>query len=175
MATRAVAQGRQLLTALQHVGAVVGGLETHSRQSGAPSHHGGAQCKHPQGQTRGLLPASAPTLLDAGLCGMGFDYRLGHGHGRGFGRGQRMQSRTHHFWRERRVAKAYAGGIKNSVGNGRRAGHRGRLARTQGHIVARARHLHHLNDGHLAEIQNGIAAPVLADNTPIFVIRLNFL
>ena len=34
--------------------------------------------------------------------------------------------------------------------------------------------MHHLNDGHLAEIQNGIAAPVLADHTPIFVIRLDF-
>ena len=85
-----------------------------------------------------------------------------------------MQSGTHHLRCEWRVTKANTGGVKNGIGNGRRAWHRGGLARTQRHIVAWARHLNHFNDRHLAEIQNGVAAPVLADHATIFGIGFYF-
>ena len=175
MTTCAVAQCCQLLTALQHIGAVVRWVEVHRRQGHTPAHNGRAEREHTQSHTADLPPTLTPTLQHAWLSAFRRFYNsVCHGRRCRRGCAQRMQSGTHHLGCEWRVAKADASGIKNRIGNGRRAWHRGGLARTQRHIVAWARHLHHLNDRHLAEIQNRVTAPVLADHATIFGVGFYF-
>ena len=175
MTTCTIAQGRQLLATLQHIGAVVRWVEVHRWQGRTPTHNGRTQRKHTQSNTRDLLPPFAPALPQAGLCAFGW---LGNcfSHGRRCWHrcAQRTQSSAYHLGCEWRVAKANTRGIKNCIGNGSRAWHRGGLTRTQRHIVTWARHLHHINDRHLAEIQNRVAAPVLADHASIVGIGLHF-
>ena len=77
------------------------------------------------------------------------------------GRRQRVQGRANHFGREWWLTEPDAGGIKNRIGNGRCAWHRGRLARPQRGLIG-SRHVHHLDHRHFAETENRVAAPLLA-------------
>ena len=90
------------------------------------------------------------------------------------GRGERIQRRQHHLRRERRRAEAHAGRIEDRIRDRRRARHRRRLARAQRRL-ARARHVHHLDHRHFAEVDDRVAAPFAARDQPTRRVRAGAL
>ena len=72
------------------------------------------------------------------------------------------------------MAKAHAGGIKNRIGNGRSAGYRRGLTRTEWRL-ARPRHGHHLDHRHIAKIKDRVAAPFEVGHRVVCRLELHLL
>jgi hypothetical protein len=72
-----------------------------------------------------------------------------------------IQFSEHRLRRERRRPKPHPRRIEDRIGNRRRSRHRRRLARAQRRL-ALPRHVHHLDHGHIAEVDDRVAAPLAA-------------
>ena len=72
------------------------------------------------------------------------------------------------------MAKTHAGGVKNRIGNGRSAGHRRGLTRTEGRLAGPG-HGHHLDHRHIAEIEDRVAAPFEVGHGVVCRLELHLL
>ena len=156
----AVAQGSELAPAFDQLGAVDAcGLHGHRCDRRAPAQQRRGGTEHAGQQRAGHGPQRLAAALRIGR------WRPRHfARWRGRGRrrcGQGVDRCTHDLGRERRLAKAHAGGVEDRVGNRRSARHRRRFAHAQRRL-ARPRHQHHLDHRHLAEAEDRVAAPLAA-------------